>query len=82
MSKAVFELNLAGLNQLMKSAEMQRILAESAIAVEGAAGDGYEGKVKVATWTALAKIYPITGKAARDNVKNNTLLKALSAGKV
>lgn len=82
MSKAVFELNLAGLNQLMKSAEMQAVLSSAASSIAGAAGEGYESKVKTASFVALAKIYPTTGAAARDNVKNNTLLKALGAGKV
>lgn len=83
MSKKVdFELNLPGLNQLMKSPEMVSILTSAAAQVAAAAGEGYEANVKQAEYVALAKIYPVTGKAARANVGNNVLLKALGAAKV
>lgn len=80
MSKQVeFELNLPGLNELMKSVEMQAILRQAGESVAQASGEGYECKVKEASFVALAKIYPTTTHAARSNAKHNTLLKALGA---
>lgn len=38
-SKVEFELNLAGLNELMKSAEMMAVLEEAGQTVAGIAGD-------------------------------------------
>lgn len=81
MSKqVVFELNLKGLNELMKSDEMQAHLSEAGEAVARAAGMGYASRVHVADYTAIANVYPDTPEAARDNYENNTLLKSLSAG--
>lgn len=80
MSRRVdFELNLPGLNELMKSAEMQSILREAGESVARASGEGFECKVKIASFVALAKIYPTNIHAARSNAKHNTLLKSLGA---
>lgn len=80
MSKSVeFELNLPGLNELMKSAEMQGILKEAGESVARASGEEYECEVKTASFVAMAKIYPTSVHAARSNEKHNTLLKALGA---
>lgn len=80
MSRSVdFELNLPGLNELMKSAEMQSILKQAGESVAKASGEDYECRVKMASFVALAKIYPTSIHAARSNAKHNTLLKALGA---
>lgn len=77
MSSVDFELNLPGLNELMKSGEMQKILQEAAGRVQMTAGPGYESKVPIASYVAIAKIYPTDGKSFGDNMENNTLLKSL-----
>lgn len=74
-----FELNLKGLNELMKSAEMQDALLEAGKAVASAAGSDYEAEVHTANWIAISNVYPNSRKAAHENFKDNTLLKALSA---
>ena len=78
MSKAVtFKLNLAGLNELMKSPEMMDIENQAAQQIASAAGDGYE--VEAAhpiSFVAIASVFPATRKAKRDNRANNTLEKA------
>ena len=79
--KVEFELNLPGLNELMKSAEMQKVLDQKAQAVQNAAGEGYNRQTYPINWIAVSSIYPETRKAKKDNLKNNTLLKALSAGR-
>lgn len=77
MSNAEFELNLAGLNELMKSPEMQRQLQQAGDAVAMAAGGDYGVRVHVANFVAIANVYPNSKKAAWDNYENNTLLKAV-----
>ena len=42
MAKVKFVLNLPGLNELMKSGEMQAVLNSAAAQIAGAAGEGYE----------------------------------------
>lgn len=79
MSKPVFELNLAGLNELMKSPEMQRQLQQAGDAVAMAAGGDYGVRVHVASFTAIANVYPDSKESARDNYKHNTLVKAAHA---
>ena len=75
-SDVIFELNIAGLNELMKSAEMQGILEQAGNAVASAAGGDYGVRVHEADWVAIANVYPDSAEAAKDNYENNTLLKA------
>ncbi len=82
MGKAVkFELNLPGLNELMKSPEMQAVTEAAGKAMARAAGPGYATKTHVGSWTVVTSVYPETDEANRDNLKNNTMLKvAQSSG--
>ena len=59
----VFKLNLPGLNELMKSPEMQSHLARAGEAVANAAGSDYDHKTYKLNFVAV----------------NNTLLKALGS---
>lgn len=79
MNSVRFELNLAGLNEIMKSSEMQGQLAQAGQAVASAAGAGYASSVHVADYVAIANAYPDSSEAAIDNYENNTLLKALGS---
>ena len=76
---ADFELNLAGLNELMKSSEMQAALTSAGQAVASAAGGEYGVRTHVASFVAITNVYPDSAKAAKDNYENNTLVKALGA---
>ncbi|SNU09805.1 hypothetical protein SAMN05216470_2032 [Streptococcus equinus] len=78
MSKIKFELNRAGVAELMKSSAMQEILTEEAGRIRNKCGDGYEQDVYVGRNRANAMITASSFKAKRDNLKNNTLLKAVS----
>lgn len=76
-----FKLDLAGLNELMKSAEMQSHLSEAGQAVAAAAGTDYDHQGYVLNYVAIENIFPASKEAAHDNYENNALLKALgSAG--
>ena len=78
MNKVHFELNLAGLNELMKSAEMQSILSSAGEAVAAQAGSGdYGSRVHIASFCAICNVYPDSAEAARENYRDNTLLRAL-----
>lgn len=56
-------------------------LDRRAEAIAEAAGDGYEWSGSDGKSRSRAGVYPTTFKAIRDNAKNNTLLKALDAGR-
>ena len=79
MGKVKFELNMPGLNELMKGEEMQGVLESAAQAAVNAAGDGYDSRVHVASFVAIANVYPVTKKAQKDNYENNTLLRAVGS---
>lgn len=79
MAKSNFKLNLPGLNELMKSAEMQQHLKEAGAAIAGAAGTEYDHSTYVLNFVAVEHVYPTTKDAAHDNFENNTLIKATGA---
>lgn len=77
MSKIRFELDLAGLNELMKSGEMQAVLNSAARQIAGSAGDGYE--VEAAhpiSFVAIASVRAASAAARKDSAENKTLEKA------
>ena len=77
--KVKFELNLPGLQELMKSEEMQQALSEAGAAVANAAGGDYAHREHVASYVAISNVYPDSKEAARENYESNTLLKAIGA---
>ncbi len=78
MSLERFELNRAGVRELLHSEEMGQLLTEIAETVAGRAGDGYEAAAPHDSGQRLiVNVYPATEKAWRDNLENNTLLTAL-----
>ncbi|WP_461223838.1 hypothetical protein [Lacticaseibacillus suihuaensis] len=72
-----FKLNQAGVRELMRSPEMQAILKEHADAIKSRVGDGYKQDVYVGKNRANAMVSADSFEARRDNMKNNTLLKAV-----
>lgn len=79
MKKVRFKLDIKGLNELMKSDEMQAVLEEAGSQVASAAGEGYGTRVHTASYVAIANVYPETDEESRENRKENTLLKAVSS---
>lgn len=71
------ELNSEGVRELLRSAEMEAICKQQAQEIKNRVGDGY----LVTTYTGRnrvnASVYAVTDQAKRDNLKNNTLLKAV-----
>ena len=78
MSNTRFELNLTGLNELMKSQEMCDALEAAGAAVANAAGAEYAHSVHQANFVAICNVYPDSKEAAHENYEDNTLVKALS----
>lgn len=76
MANVKFELDLKGLNEVMKSSEMQSALMEAGQAVANAAGSDYEAEVHTASYVAISNVYPASKDAAKENYESNTLLKA------
>ena len=77
MSNFKFKLNRKGVAELMKSDEMQAVLSDHAKKVRDSCGDGYEQDIYVGKNRANAMVSASTHAAKRDNMKNNTLLKAV-----
>ena len=75
--KVEIELNSAGIQELLKSAEIQGYCEELAREVANRAGDGYEVDTMVGKTRVNASVYAATKEANKDNLENNTLLKAL-----
>lgn len=81
MGKVKIELNPQGVIELFKSPEVQGWLEEcgrhTAELANGMSGLEYNSQVHNASFTAIANVYADTPETARDNIKNNTLAKAL-----
>lgn len=77
MSKVNFKLNRKGVADLMKSAEMQAVLKDIADNALNSLGEGYKSDARVGKNRANAMVYADTYQAKSDNLKNNTILKAV-----
>lgn len=80
MSKVKFELNRAGVHELLKSQEAMGVCKEYADGVQRRAGEGYEVSTYVGRNRANASVYAATYEARKDNYEHNTLLKARGGG--
>lgn len=80
MSNFKFKLSKTGIKDLFKSEEMKEYLDEVGEALAMAAaqdgGGKYEHRTHNAKFTAICNVYPDDKKAARNNRKKNTLLRA------
>lgn len=83
MSNIRFQLDLRGLNELMKSREMQKILDDAGTRMAGTAGRGYESEgAHPIGFVAINSVYAGTARAKRDSKKYDTLNKAMGGVKV
>lgn len=83
MAKVKFELNLAGLNELMKSTEMAEVLNTAADQIAAKCGEGYEvERAHPIRFVGIASVRAETIEAKVDNRKNNTILKAAGSVKI
>lgn len=77
MGKMKFKLNRKGVAELMKSTAMQEVLKEYATGIRNRCGDGYEQDLYVGKNRANAMVKARTYQAKADNMRNNTILKAV-----
>lgn len=80
MANFRFELNYAGVGELLKSKKMADVLAEHGSAVLGRLPSGYGMSKGETSQRAKVTVGTRTRAAESDNKKNNTLLKALGGG--
>ena len=77
MNSLKVKLNSSGVREMLKSAEMQSLLAERAQEITNRLGDGYTTDSYVGKNRANVSIHPKTAKAFRETYKENSILKAL-----
>lgn len=77
MGSFKFKLNQKGVRELLKSDEMQSVLSTRARSIRERCGEGYEQDIYIGKSRANAIVRAKTYKAKKDNLKNNTLLKAV-----
>lgn len=78
MAKLKLELNRAGVRALLRSDEMAAMLRKTAAAAAGRCGTGYEASDYLMPTRTVARVGAATAEARRDNLENNTILKALT----
>lgn len=79
MGKVRIVLNSEGVRELLKSAEIAEECRKHAQDIAGRAGTGYEVTTYTGKTRVNASVHAATEEAYRDNLKNNTLLKAVGA---
>lgn len=77
MAKVKIELNSSGIRQLLRSEEMGQMLKQQAEQVRARCGSGYSTDLYQASSRVIAGIFAETAEAAKQNSRENTLLKAL-----
>ena len=85
MSKANFKLNLKGLNEVMKSPELQTLMQSSGEKIRNAAegmckGGEFEAETKTINWIAITNVRVKDDKAMKAVLEDNVLLKSINAG--
>lgn len=76
-NKVDFKLNREGVRSLLKSPEMQSICLEYANSALGRLGPGYEVSSYSGQNRVNAEVRAESFAAKRDNLKNNSILKAV-----
>lgn len=77
MAKVKIELNSSVIRQLLKSEEMGQMLKQQAEQVRARCGSGYSTDLYQASSRVIAGLFAETAEAAKQNSRENTLLKAL-----
>lgn len=80
MADVRIELNEAGVRELMQSAEMMQICRQHANRALSSLGRGYDISEYVGKTRVNVQISAETFEAKRENMKNNSILKALGGG--
>lgn len=68
----------SGILDFLKSSEVQQEVKRIADDIKNTLGDGYETDSHVTPSRVVSSVYTTSNEAYRDNLNNNTLLKAVS----
>lgn len=77
MAKVTIQLNSEGVREMLRSEEMKTICEELANKAQGKLGDGYTVTSMTGKNRVNASIFAESYEAKRENMENNTILKAL-----
>lgn len=77
MSRVEIVLNSAGVKEMLKSPEMMAICKEHADKAVMSLGDGYETNTYTGRNRVNAEIEAVSYKAKKENLENNSILRAL-----
>ena len=77
MGKVQVELNSAGVVELLRSPAIAGICRQQAMTIAARAGTGYSVSTYTGATRVNASVRTETAEAVKDNLKNNTLLKAV-----
>jgi hypothetical protein len=72
-----FKLNRKGVRELLQSQEAMNVVTSYAYSIKDRAGDGYEVTYMVGKTRVNASVAAMTEEARKDNLENNTLLRAV-----
>ena len=77
MSSRIFELDRKGVREILKSDEVEAALKAVADEAVGRLGEGYEADTHTGKTRVNASVYAVTSAARRENLSENTILKAV-----
>jgi len=77
MASVKVKLNSSGVRELLRSSEMMAVCKEHADKAQSKLGDGYEVTTHTGAKRVNASVGTATADAMRDNMENNSILKAL-----
>lgn len=75
-----FVLNRQGVRELLQSAQIMAACREKAEEIASGLGEGYEVSTRVGQNRVNASIGAVSPKARAENLKHNTLVRAISGG--
>lgn len=77
MAKGKLELRKDGVRELLLSDDLRDACKKVADQIRASAGEGYEISTFKGTNRVNASVRPVTQEAYKDNLENNTLMKAV-----
>ena len=77
MSDVEIKVNFGEVGKLLRGSETEKMMRYFAGNIQNNAGEGYNSDARMPGTRWISTVYTATRKAADDNAKNNSLLKAL-----
>lgn len=72
-----FKLNYKGVGELLKNKDFQNAIGSFGKDIASRCGSGYKSDVYVGRYRVNSMVWASSSRARRDNIKNNTILKAV-----